>query len=344
MRKMRNRETAGKDILTKEKNVDHIRYAVLLGGILIMFIAQLLINPALVSSGLAFSDYVNKTILSIVSVALISAPATLAMVSGYIDLSVGSILMLSATISCTIISRGTTGLDTVWAIICPLLVGLGCGLLNGVLVGGLGLGPFITTLGTSYLFLGMGVLYNGGSNVTAGSPPAIYEFIGSGKLFGIFPFPIVMVVLVFLVFGFLLHCTNYGRKVYAIGGNSLAAHYSGIHSKRIAISVYALVGVMSGYAGLFVSAWTKTADNTMGTGREFNVIMAMILGGAQMTGGAGSAFGTALGVLFIGVLERLYVQFDIAMMYQYIIKGALLIIVVYINFALEKLNERRAAA
>jgi ribose transport system permease protein len=147
-----------------------------------------------------------------------------------------------------------------------------------------------------------------------------------------------------MALGFILHRTVFGRKIYAVGGNPLAARFSGIDSRYVVFIAYAVAGFMAGLSGVFVGSWTNSADLLMGTGKEFNAITAVVLGGAALSGGTGTMGGTVLGVLFMGALEMFYIQFNITVMMQWLIKGVLMISVIYINGALEASQSRRKSS
>lgn len=343
---MNNHELTQKSIFQNDKNYkssEGIRIGLLVGAMVVMIVAQFILNPKLVSTPASTMDYFIKLLFAVVSIGLMAAPSTLVMISGNIDLSVGSILMFSAMVSCTM-ARGESLADPNMAaflgIIIPLFIGLVCGALNGLLVGVLRLNAFISTLGSMYLFQGFAVLFNGGRAVSLVEDVPAYRFMG-GMIGDVFPVAGVVLILVFLLFGFLLHKTVMGRKVYASGGNRTAAEFSGINVKKTIMSLYLLTGIFSGLAGLFIASWTMTADNTIGNLKEFDVMIAIILGGVSMAGGKGTIIGTVLGVFFLGVLDRFYVQFGIPIMMQWIIKGVLLAVVVYLNGMLERKQERR---
>lgn len=328
----------------KRSPIELIRTLALLGMIVIMLIAQFAVSPGIVSSPSMLYDYIMKLLVSVTSVGLMAAAAALVIITGCIDLSVGSTMTLTAIMSCSISSMpmydaNPTG-TILLAIAVPVAVGLICGLFNGLLVGRLRLNAFMSTMSTMYVFQTLALLYNGGRFVSGRSNDALYAFVGRANLLNV-PMPILLLILVFLAFGVVLHRTVVGRRVYAVGGNPTAAQFSGISFPRTITLVYALTGLMAGVAGLFVASWTLSADMSVGTGREFEVISACVLGGLTLSGGVGTMLGTVLGVLFMGTLKMFYIQFEITPMVQWIVQGVILLAVVYLNEVLERMKARR---
>ena len=336
--------------LTKKKGLgagrnlaSEIRAAVLIAAMIVMFVAQVMVSPSILMNGATLYNYIIKLIMSVTSVGFIASAVTLVIITGNNDLSTGAIMTITAIMSCTMSSQyvesmGESG-AAVMAIALPLIVGILCGALNGFLVGVLKLNAFVSTMSTMYAFQGLAILYNGGLTAWA-KPLPLFSFVGNGRVLGL-PFPILLLALSFIVLGFILHKTVFGRKLFAVGGNSLAAHFSGIDSRIIVFLAYVITGLMSGVAGVFVGSWTQTGDMLMGIGKEFNAITSVVLGGATLSGGVGTMGGTIIGVFFMGVLEMFYVQFNVSIMLQWLIKGLLLLLVIYINSLLEASRNRR---
>jgi ribose/xylose/arabinose/galactoside ABC-type transport system permease subunit len=318
----------------------------LLGFTIILLGAQFIASPRIIGSMATFYDYILKILISVVSVGLVAAPVTMVMISGDLDLSVGSIITLTTIMSCNISSwkyyDQNPTLCIILAIITPLLVGAACGAFNGFLVGKLGLSPFITTLGTMYLFATLAVAYHGGVYENGRASSELYAFFGRGRLLGL-PNPIIFTIVSFIIFGFILHRTVGGRNVFAVGGNRKASKFSGISVSATILKNYVLSGLMAGFSGLFLASWTMSADMGVGKGKEFDVITAVILGGVSLTGGKGSMVGTLFGVLFMGVLRMFYIQFSVNPTLQFLIQGLILLVVVMLNNYVDSLREKRGA-
>jgi len=315
-----------------------LRTGILLIMTIGMLIAQFIVSPTIVGSAPTLLNYLAKLILSVVSFGLVVAPVAMVMIAGNLDLSVGSTITLTTIISTNLSSQSyyaqNPGLAITVAIAAPLLVGLACGFFNGVLVGPMRLNSFITTLATLYFFQALAIAYHGGVYEKGQVTDTVYAFTGRGSI-GPVPFPLILLAAVFLIFGFLLHRTLFGRRVFAVGGNPTAARFSGIRFETVTLVTYALAGLTAGLAGLFLSSWTMSADMSVGKGKEFEVITAIILGGVSLTGGKGTMLGALFGVLFMGVLRMFYVQFSISPIYQFVAQGVILIGVVFMNNLVE---------
>ena len=270
--------------------------------------------------------------------ALIAIGVTFVIITGNNDMSTAATFQFVAVVACTITARLADTCGPVWtsilAIVIPLAIGALVGAVNGWLVGTMRLNSFVSTLGMSYVVQGVNVLFNGGRTANAKKLP-IFSFIGKGRIFGSFPFSVLMLILLFVVFGLILSRTVFGRKVYAVGGNPTAARFSGINSRRIIMMAYVVAGCMASVAGIYVASWTQTGDMLMGQGREFNAIITAVLGGSLLSGGVGSMLGTAVAALFLGMLDMFYTQFGISDMAQWLVRGLLMLAVIFINGVLE---------
>lgn len=316
----------------------YIRFYILLAGILIMLVAQCIVSPNILKSPATAYSYLVKCILSVESTALIASGVMFVIVCGKNDLSTGCTMQLAASVACVVTAKYCDSLGgnmaSILAILLPILVGMLLGLCNGVLVGVFNLNAFVSTLGMAYIIQAVHVLFNGGQTVYP-KPLALFQFVGKGKIGTMISFPVVMVILVYIFWGQILHKTTFGRKVFASGGNAIAAKFSGIDSRKFVVASYMIAGAMAGLAGVFIAAYTNSGDMLMGVGKEFDAIIAVVLGGALLTGGVGSVVGTALGALFLGTLEMFYVQFNINISVQWVIRGVLMLIVILMNGMLE---------
>ena len=317
----------------------YIRYYILIAGILMMLVAQCVVSPNILKSGAAAYSYLVRCIVSVESTALIASGVMFVIVCGKNDLSTGCTMQLAASVACIVTGKYCSSLGdgpaAVLAILLPVAVGMVFGLFNGILVGVFRLNAFVSTLGVAYIIQAVHVLYNGGGTVYPKSLP-LFRFVGKGKIGAMISFPVILVALVYLFWGFVLHKTTFGRKVFAAGGNPVAAKYSGIDSRKIVVMAYVIAGAMAGVAGVFIASYTNSGDMLMGVGKEFDAIIAVVLGGALLTGGAGSIMGTALGALFLGTLEMFYVQFNVNINVQWVIRGLLMLAVILMNGMIEK--------
>ncbi|MEW5323298.1 ribose ABC transporter permease [Geobacillus thermoleovorans] len=260
--------------------------------------------------------------------ALIAFGMTFVILTGGIDLSVGSVLALSSAITAGMMAQGVSGLV---AIFIGLLVGTAMGVLNGVLVTKGKVAPFIATLATMTAFRGLTLVYTDGRPITGfASDDIMFQMMGRGYFFGI-PVPIILMLVVYIVLYVVLKKTTFGRHTYAIGGNEEASRLSGLHVDRLKMYVYALTGTLSALAGLILTSRLNSAQPTAGTAYELDAIAAVVLGGTSLSGGRGWIFGTLVGALIIGVLNNGLNLLNVSSFYQQVIKGAVILLAVLLD-------------
>lgn len=258
---------------------------------------------------------------------LLSVGMTFVLVTGGIDLSVGAVLTFSAMVGCSFIQKGSPYPDIV-CIIIAIAIGLLIGLANGVVIAKGHVPAFIVTLGTQLMASGAALLYNNGSPIPGLKDS--YNVIGAGNLLGI-PLPIIIFIIVLLIGVFILKRTRFGRYVYAVGGNSMAAEACGINSAAVTIKVYVLSGLCAAIAGIVLSSRVKTATPLAGEGYELDAIAAVVLGGTSLSGGVGSMWGTIVGVLIIGLLNNGMDLLNVQSYFQDIIQGLIIVLAVFID-------------
>lgn len=254
-------------------------------------------------------------------VAIIAVGMTFVIISGQIDLSVGSTLALSGVVA-GIAMQSVSGSWVVGAV-AGLGTGALVGLVNGVLTTRLAIPSFLVTLGMLGVARGVALLLTNTEPVLINAE-TYYAVFGEGYIAGI-PAPITWTILAFLVGGLLLHATTYGRRVFATGGNSTAARYSGINTKRVTTLAFVITGLLAGLAALVLTARAHAARPDFTQGLELDVIAAVILGGSSLFGGRGLMVGTLLGALVIGVVNNGLVLLGVSAPAQIAIKGAILI-------------------
>ncbi len=248
-------------------------------------------------------------------VGIVSFGMTCVILSGGIDLSVGSVLALSAIIGGTLVKSGAPSWIA-WG--AALLTGAACGGLTGITVGRLRVPPFIASLGMMGAARGLSLLYTGGTSVTGF--PETFRLPGTGWFLGL-PLPLVLMLLVFAVFYFLLEKTTWGEQVRCIGSNRTAAFGAVIDVHRVTASTYVLIGMASALAGLMLAGRLDSAQPTAGLGYEFGAIAAVVLGGTQFSGGKGDLAGTVFGVLIIATLENGINVLNVNPFYEQVVKG-----------------------
>ena len=255
---------------------------------------------------------------------LIAFGMTCVILTGGIDLSVGSVLALTAAITAYLIKGGmAAGL----AMLIGLLIGGVFGLVSGVLVTKGRLQPFIATLITMTVFRGLTMVFTNGIPISGLGNSGIINFIGKGFILGI-PFPVILFLAIFAIMAFVLSKTTFGRRVYATGSNSVAAKLAGVNIDRTKLYVYIISGVLSALAGLILISRLNSAQPTLGQGYELDAIAAVALGGTSMNGGRGRIWGTFVGVLIIAVLSNGLNILGISSYYQAVVKGVVILIAV----------------
>lgn len=245
-------------------------------------------------------------------------------ISGGIDLSVGSIVALSGVIAASFAHPGEYPL--IVPIVLAIVTGALVGFLNGVGVAYGNIPPFIVTLGTMTIVRGIALIAANGQpvfNVTKE-----FERLAGGFVFGVIPNLVVYFIIITLILAFILTRTVFGRRVYAIGGNETAAKVSGINVERIKVAVYTLCGFLAGIAGILLASRIISGNPTSGQAYELDAIAAVIIGGVSMSGGAGKWYGTVIGALLIAVISNGLDILNVSSHFQLIIKGLIIIVAV----------------
>ena len=269
--------------------------------------------------------------------AIIAIAMTLALVSGGFDLSVGSVLGLSAV---TVVVLTNNGMNVWISGIVGIAVGITCGAVNGLLIGYMNLNAFITTLGMEQMARGLVyVLTNGGSIGLADSPGVkAFRVIGSGSI-GQVPILFITCLVLVIVGDILVRYSSAARNVFFVGSNEKTAMLSGINTRMVKMIVYVLTGALSGLAGVLTASRFGTATSSTGNGVEMTVISAAVIGGASLTGGKGTVAGAVLGVVMMSVINNILVIMNVSVHWQNFITGAILIIaIIFDNISNNKKN------
>jgi ribose transport system permease protein len=253
---------------------------------------------------------------------IMSAGLTIVILTAGIDLSIGAVLGLAACVSASLISGGFV----LVGILSALLAGLACGLVNGVLVTIGRIPPFIATYGMLWIAFGLGYVFMRGE-VIYGLPES-FRYIGVGFLWGI-PFPVVVAAILLIALHLLLHGTVLGRAIYAIGGNPDAARLSGMPVSHRLIAVYALSGLLSGFAALVVIARINAADSGLGEDLLLPTIAAVCLGGTSLFGGVGGIIGTAVGSIILALIVNGMNLLGVQTFWQNAVMGTIILISVF---------------
>ena len=282
----------------------------------------------IINSNFLTANNLLNLLLQVTSNALIAFGMTFVILTGGIDLSVGSILALSSALTAGLLG---SGMPVTLAILISLILGCILGMMNGLLISYGKLAPFIVTLATMTIFRGATLVYTNGNPITKGlSDTFLFQFLGQGYIVGI-PFPVIIMFIVFIILYVLLHKTVFGKSVYAIGGNEKAAYISGVKLNKVKIIIYSISGIMASISGLIITSRLSSAQPTAGASYEMDAIAAVILGGTSLSGGKGRILGTLIGALIIGVLNNGLNIIGVSAFWQQVVKGVVILIAVLID-------------
>jgi ribose transport system permease protein len=301
-------------------------------GLLLLIVIELVIIGIKVPSYLHIEN-LELVGVQITEVGIVAVGLTALMISGNVDLSVGSLTGLVATASALL----STSMPLPWPFIIGLAIGLAGGIFNGLLVVRFAISPIIITIGSLSLFYGIALVMNQGQEVVG--VPISFTNLGQTKIAGMSIGFVVFIVLSIVCWVFLRY-TVIGRRIYAIGGNAEAAQRVGIPVKRYIVGVFGASGLLVGIGGVLLASRFGTASADFGVNLEVQVITAVILGGVSFNGGEGSMVGAFLAVVFLGLLESGIVAIGINPYYADVVEGAALIIAVALD---QIVQERRAA-
>lgn len=291
--------------------------------------AVLLFVPAFSQPANLLNVARQSSIIGVVAIGM-----TFVILTGGIDLSVGSTLALSGVTMAMLIN---SGVDSTVAILIALLIGVVAGLVNGFAVAVLKIQPFIVTLATMVSVLGISLRVTNGGPQAFDNSAAIFNFLGSGDVFGL-PGPFLVFLIVAVIGVLVLRYFAFGRYLYAIGGSFEAARLSGVPTRRTLIIAYAACGLAAALAGVMTASRLGVGAPTAGSLANLDAITAVVIGGTSLMGGTGGAIGTVFGALLLAVLSNLMNLMGIGPFDQQIVKGAVIILAVL--FAMQATRKR----
>ncbi|MBI6872923.1 ribose ABC transporter permease [Clostridium aciditolerans] len=289
-------------------------------GLIILCVVISIITPRFLTVTNVLNVFTQVSVNAIIAVGM-----CFVILTGGIDLSVGSTLAITGAIAATLVKSNT---NTFVTIIAVLIIGALIGLFNGILVSKGKIQAFIVTLATMTVFRGVTYVYTKGTPISGLSSD--FTVIGNGKLAGI-PLPVILILLVVLAAWYVLNQTRYGRYVYAVGGNEDSARLSGINTDKIKALVYVICGATAALSGIVVTSRIGSASPNAGSGFELDAIAAVVLGGTSLSGGEGSVIGTIIGAMIIGVLNNGLNLMNVSPFYQLIVKGFVIILAVILD-------------
>ena len=261
---------------------------------------------------------------------LLSIGMTFVILTGGIDLSVGSVLAFGGVVSASLVSKASGGeiYSPTVAIMAAMGTGIIMGAITGILVAKWKVAPFVASLGMLSVARGLTYIYTDGMPI-----PKIdraFLFIGKGSVVGL-PMPVFIFAIVVLISYIVLKKTRYGRYIYAVGGNEQSARISGINTKLIIFSVYVISGLLAAFGGAILTARTTAGLPQAGQSYELDAIAAVVIGGTSLKGGQGSLIGTVIGALIIGVVNNGLDILGVSSYYQQVVKGSIIVIAVLID-------------
>lgn len=288
----------------------------------ILLLAVVVFFSVMTDSFLATRNMIN-ILRQVAVLSILSAGMTFVIISGGMDLTVGSMLGLTGVICAKFIVE--MQLNPVISIIFAVILMTLFGTLTGLLIVKLHVAPMVITLGMMTVARGLAYIFSGGIPIY--DIPESVVFLGQGKI-GPVPVPVIIMIIIVLIANYVLNNSYYGRYVYAIGGNEEAARLAGVAVDKIKVSLYSMSAFLAGIAGVILMARISSGSPQSGTGMEMDVVTAVVIGGVSISGGKGKIMGAFLGALIIGVLSNGLTIMNVGEYYQQVVKGVVLILAV----------------
>lgn len=303
-----------------------IRYAMVI--VMLLIIAFFLYRSARFGT----VDNVTTILIAAAPFALIALGQTLVILTGGIDLSVGSVIALSAMAAAV---TAKSAPDQLWlAPVVAVAVGFAAGSVNGFVVSVMKVPPFIATLGMLTLASGLAFVLGDGAPING--LPTDYGQFANTRVFGL-TIPVILMIIAIVGLGLIMRRTSYGLRVYAVGGNPLAAQIAGVKTGRVLFSVYAISGALAGLSGIMLSSRVISGSPNLGQGYELDAIAAVVIGGTSLSGGRGTILGTLIGALITSVLSNGLRIMSVPQEWQFVATGSIIILAVFFDM----LRQRR---
>lgn len=292
--------------------------------LMMVYLAMILLFSILSPYFLSTSNLLN-TGNNVAYIGIMAATQTLLIIGGGLDLSVAAIAGFSGVLLAIMVKNGIN----IWlATLAVLVIGSVIGLVNGLVVTKLKINPLIATLGMLYMVEGLALVLTGGLSQVVSGPG--FAFLGSGRIIGV-PVPLLIMLLIFLVLGYVLGMSRFGRLIYAIGGNATASRLAGVAVDRIQVQLYVLSAVSGALAGVLLASMLGASAPKTASGALLTVIAAVIFGGTSLAGGRGTVWGTLLAVLILGTLNNGLVLLNVSSFWQTFIQGVVLLLAVWFD-------------
>ncbi|WP_461204882.1 ABC transporter permease [Clostridium sp. DL1XJH146] len=304
---------------------------------LVLILVVLVVILSILSPKFLTVRNLSNVLWSVAITGIMAAGSIYTIITGGIDLSVGSVAALAGIVFATLMVN--FGFNMIFSIIITLAVGSLIGLINGILVARFKVPAFIATMASlSYIF-GLSLVISDGQTIGILEPKS-FVFIGLGKIFGI-PVPVYIMFVIFGISYWILNHSSYGRKIIATGGNPVASELSGIAVRKITALGYVISAFTATTAGIVLSSMTQQAKSTMAQGYELDVITAIVLGGTSLAGGNGSIKGAVFGTVLVGIISNAMNLLNISSEYHLVIKGIIIIAAIaFDSFSKSTLNKK----
>jgi ribose/xylose/arabinose/galactoside ABC-type transport system permease subunit len=319
--------TSGKFLGIDQTGVNILMRRYGIGLVMLLMIVIL----SIVSPAFRTRDNVLSVLLQVSINGILSMGMVFVMIAGGIDISIGSMLALTSSVAGMVLLQ--TGSITLTIIISIFATAM-AGFMNGLLVAKFKMFPFVVTLATQLVFRGIGYFVTGGYAHSIEVPG--FKIIGTGRLFGVIPYPIIIFLVVVSIAYIILHNTKLGRYCYAVGGNINAATASGVNVPWTLIATYMISGICCGIAGIIMTSRINASQPNSGIGYETDAIAACVIGGCSFAGGIGTIPGTVIGIIIIGLIYNGMNLLGISSYWQTIMKGLLIVAAVMLDMLLHR--------
>lgn len=286
------------------------------------------------------SQNINDVLVESAVMVIMSMGMMMVIITTGIDLSVGSIMALSAMVATTIMKNNLT-ISPVVVILIAMGVGLLCGLINGVFISYVNIPPIIVTLGMMNVFRGLAYVVSKGSWVLQQDMSKSFMSIATTKVLGI-NMMVIFAIVVVIVNNYFMNYSRRGREIYAVGNSEESAKISGINTKKVKLFVYSIMGVLAGLGGILYVCKYAASQGETAKGYELNIIAACVLGGVSVSGGTGKVYGAVLGALLLGVLTNALPLLNVSPFWQEFVKGAIILISILANVLISRRVQKKA--
>ena len=309
-------------VLSKNSVMEFVKKTAILWVMIILILILSVISPSFFRGQNLLNIIKQASITGVIGVGM-----TFVLITGGIDLSVGSVMALSGTMAASV---AVAEKNMPIALVILVGVGLGalCGLINGIGVSYIGFPPFIMTLGMMTIARGIPLVFTNGTPIFGLSEE--FNMIANSRVLGV-PSLVIFLVITVLAGHIILSKTVLGRRIYAVGGNEDAARLSGVSTAKVKLFVYVFCGILSGIAGILICSRITSGNGTVAEGYEMNAISAAVIGGVSMTGGSGNVLGMVVGAMILTIIQNSFDIMGVNSFYQNIIKGIIILLAVFLD-------------